>query len=215
MKHRKNQKKIQMWNPLRLLSERGAGGTPSATPPPRGCRGNSGAKNLKRATRPWMVSLAGSLVLLGSAALISLSSIPETAGASPSKSGTSTAFTVSGMDNIWGAGLTTAPDPGGSGGGVLPFVAALPEGTKTVTFSHVTGSVSFGKRGESSPNGPDGNLDAGFNTNISAYGGISGLKDTEHYFYLVGGSSSMAANPRAHLRRSTLRTTTRSKRLHL
>ena len=36
------------------------------------------------------------------------------------------------------------------------------------------------------PNGPDGNPDAKLNTNISAFGGISGLQDTASYFYLVG-----------------------------
>ena len=92
-----------------------------------------------------------------------------------------TSFTVSGMDNIWGAGLTTAPDPGGNGGGVVPVQVALPAGTATVTFSDVEGSVYFDA---DESNGPDGGRWP--KTNISSYGGISGLRDKNHYFYMVG-----------------------------
>ena len=147
----------------------------------------SGGAHLRRSVRSWGAALAGAVALLSSSvALPSLNSSAGAAGISPSTSGTTSPLTVTAMDNIWGAGLTTAPDPGGYGGGVVPVQVAIPQGAKWVTFPHVTGSVSFGQRGESNPNGPDGNPDAKLNTNISAFGGISGLQDTASYFYLVG-----------------------------
>ncbi len=102
--------------------------------------------------------------------------------AGTSSAGASTvAFKVSGMDNIWGAGLTAAPDPGGDGGGVVPYQAHLPRSTATVTFSKVKGVVSYGV----GSNGPDG-ATTDFDTDITSTGGVSGLMDTDQYFYLVG-----------------------------
>ena len=99
-----------------------------------------------------------------------------------SSAGASTvAFKVSGTDNIWGAGLASAPDPGGFGGGAIPYQSQLPRGTATVTFSKLKGTVSYGI----GTNGPDGASTA-FDTNITSTGGISGLIDTDQYFYLVG-----------------------------
>jgi hypothetical protein len=128
-----------------------------------------------------------SILLVGLVAFFCVGSAAATAGAVKignsvnTANGVQGAFAASAMDNIFGAGLTTPPDPGGNGGGVLPFQAAVPTGTVTVTFTDVTGKTSFspGIRG-----GPDGY--SHFDTNISAYGGISGLIDTKRYFYLVG-----------------------------
>ena len=64
---------------------------------------------------------------------------------------------------------------------MLPFQLAVPTGTVTVTFSQVTGAVSYGLK---KTNGPDGSSRIGMN--ISACGGISGIKDAHDYFYLVG-----------------------------
>ncbi len=133
------------------------------------------------------LSFAGSIVLITSIAAFSAGSAVAAADSTPTSSmvkaaeGLKAPFTVSAMDNVFGAGLATPPDPGGNGGGVLPFQVAVPTGTVNVTFSHVAGNVSFAL-GVS--NGPDGYR--GLNMNISATGGISGLMDTHRYFYLVG-----------------------------
>jgi hypothetical protein len=127
------------------------------------------------------ILFAGFAVLTASTALIPFGSPLAAAGVSPRQSAT-TAFTATAMDNPWGAGLATAPDPGGPGGGTVPFDVTVPAGTRSITVSDVTGSVSY-QPGES--NGPDG---APYieTVNISAYGGISGLKDGVRFFYLVG-----------------------------
>ncbi len=132
---------------------------------------------------------ARSIALIAMVAFFSVGSAAAAAGAGGVKigNGMKTAngvqgpFVASAMDNIFGAGLTTPPDPGGNGGGVLPFQAAVPTGTVTVTFTDVTGKTSFA---QGTHGGPDGY--SGIATNISAYGGISGLMDTKRYFYLVG-----------------------------
>ena len=125
--------------------------------------------------------MAGFVALVASTALISWGSPLAAASVSPHQAGTTT-FTATAMDNPWGAGLTTAPDPGGPGGGTVPADMTVPTGTKSVTFSQVTGTVSY-QPGES--NGPDG-MPYINTVNISAYGGISGLKDGRRFFYLVG-----------------------------
>jgi hypothetical protein len=132
-------------------------------------------------------SFVGRIVLIATVGLFSVGSAAAASGSSQigngvrPADGTKAPFTASATDNIFGAGLTTPPDPGGNGGGVLPFEIAVPAGTMTVKFSHVAGRVSFA-HGHSG--GPDGT--SGVDTNISACGGISGLMDTDSYFYLVG-----------------------------
>ena len=122
-------------------------------------------------------SFASVPTLLAITAVLAVGPGSATAGAA----GTKISFTVSGMANIWGAGLATAPDPGGSGGGVVPFDVPTPAGTATVTFSQVAGTVSYETNDS---NGPDGGTYP--RMNISSYGGISGLKDAKRYFYMVG-----------------------------
>jgi hypothetical protein len=75
---------------------------------------------------------------------------------------TGTSQAISAQSNIYGAGFTTAPDPGGStttsggGGGTLPPAFTFAAGSNQIlTFSSVTGSVSL--NGGQNHNGPDGN----------------------------------------------------------
>ena len=100
-----------------------------------------------------------------------------------------TAQTINSQSNLFGAGRSgAAPDPGGNGGGILPPVFSLTPGSgRVLTFTSVTGSVSYnndvGDPNRGQFNGPDGgfvnyppaNTD-GFNTNINSYDGISGLQ---------------------------------------
>jgi hypothetical protein len=90
---------------------------------------------------------------------------------------------VSGQANIFGAGSDFAPGPGGGGGGVVPPSVELPEGASVVTFPTVTGKVTA-RMGSLPYNGPGG--DEKGETDITSYGGISGIVDREHGMFLVG-----------------------------
>ena len=90
---------------------------------------------------------------------------------------------VSAQANIFGAGSDFAPGPGGGGGGVLPPSVQLPEGTSEVTFPTVTGKVTA-RMGSLPYRGPGG--DGSGETNITSYGGISGIVDGRHGMFLVG-----------------------------
>jgi hypothetical protein len=85
--------------------------------------------------------------------------------------------------NILGAGHATAPNPGGGSGGTLPpfFAFAANSGFVLRTMS-VVGVTSL------TPgfNGVNGEGNAGFATNISSYGGISGIVDTNRSGFLIG-----------------------------
>jgi hypothetical protein len=98
------------------------------------------------------------------------------------------AAVIDAQSNLFGAGRSSVPDPGGQGGGVLPLgFGLLPGANRVLRIDSVTGSVSYNNtvsdpnRGQF--NGPDGgyvdyppaNTD-GFNTDINSYGGISGLQ---------------------------------------
>jgi hypothetical protein len=90
---------------------------------------------------------------------------------------------VSAQANIFGAGSDFALGPGGGGGGVLPPSVQLPEGTSVVTFPTVTGKVTALM--DSLPyTGPGG--DGKGETDITSYGGISGVVDGRHGMFLVG-----------------------------
>jgi len=81
------------------------------------------------------------------------------------------AVDVSGLSNIYGAGRATPPDPGGTGGGLLPPVLDLAPGTgRIVTFANATGSVDYGPCCAPSP--PDGDPSGGVVTAI--YQGLAG-----------------------------------------
>ena len=95
-------------------------------------------------------------------------------------------LTISGDSNIFGAGKTSAPAPGGGLGGQLPplfnFAAAAGQ---VLTFSNISGSVNFSASSTTSTNGNgDGNYMHG--TNILSYGGISGIRNDNAFAFLVG-----------------------------
>jgi hypothetical protein len=97
-------------------------------------------------------------------------------------------FTVSGQSNIYGAGLTVPPDPGGGGGGILPSLVNLSAlgNPQAVEFLHVSGEVSGWVGGPDPYTGPDGGPYWGGVTNVPAYGGISGIQDFHATIFLVG-----------------------------
>ncbi|MHB8523739.1 MAG: LamG-like jellyroll fold domain-containing protein [Limisphaerales bacterium] len=91
--------------------------------------------------------------------------------------------TVDAKANLFGAGHTTPPAPGGGAAGLLPPHVSLPPGTNRVlTFSTVTGTVHFST---GLANDPDGN---GSTTGLYylPYGGISGLTNLNQFGYLAG-----------------------------
>lgn len=98
------------------------------------------------------------------------------------------AAVIDARSNLFGAGRSSVPDPGGQGGGVLPLGFGLsPGANRVLRIDSVTGAVSYnntvGDLNRGQFNGPDGgyvdyppaNTD-GFNTDINSYGGISGLR---------------------------------------
>jgi hypothetical protein len=133
---------------------------------------------------PVMLVALGVLVT-GAAASAARNSRPATSirQAAAAASIDPSTVTVNADDNIWGAGLTAPPDPGGGGGGELPVDVPLPPTASqlTVTLSNVTGSISCCSGANA--NGPDGQPGG---TNISGYGGLSGITDGSDRFYLVG-----------------------------
>ena len=90
---------------------------------------------------------------------------------------------VSAQANIFGAGSDFAPGPGGGGGGALPPSVQLPKSASVVTFPTVKGKVTALM--DSLPyRGPGG--DPKGETDITSYGGISGIIDGRHGMFLVG-----------------------------
>jgi hypothetical protein len=90
---------------------------------------------------------------------------------------------VSGQANIFGAGSDFAPGPGGESGGLVPPSVELPEGLSVITIPTITGKVSpmsalVGYNGA----GGDGKGA----TDITSYGGISGIVDRRNGMFLVG-----------------------------
>ncbi|HEX3625115.1 MAG TPA: PEP-CTERM sorting domain-containing protein [Verrucomicrobiae bacterium] len=95
-----------------------------------------------------------------------------------------TTVNVTGMDNIFAAGLSSAAnvDPGNGGGGVLPLQIAVTGGS--YQFQYLSGTVSA-NTGDSSLSGLDANGANGGPANITSYGGISGFM-ADRDFALVG-----------------------------
>ncbi len=94
-------------------------------------------------------------------------------------------LTIDAVDNIFGAGHTTAPGPSGGGGGTLPPSFSFTAGfAQTITFTNITGSVIYFQGAGSQPCDPDGNP---FNEvrDVSSFGGISGII-TPTRFSLLG-----------------------------
>jgi hypothetical protein len=90
---------------------------------------------------------------------------------------------VSGQANIFGAGSDFAPGPGGEGGGVVPPSVQLPAGSNVVTIPTITGKVSpmTALVGYNRAGG-----DGKGATDITTYGGISGIVDRRNGMFLVG-----------------------------
>jgi len=114
---------------------------------------------------------------------------------------------VSGACNIFGAGLTTPPDPGGTGadyshnygGGVLPPGFALPPNPGVLTFASVTGRISVNDYGPDDLNDPDG---VGNNTTsweVAGAGSLSGIVAPDQGWlvgvFLASGGPSGTAPP--------------------
>jgi hypothetical protein len=91
-------------------------------------------------------------------------------------------FIVPGDSNIYGAGHSTAPAPGGNGGGSLPPSITV-SGNGHLTFQ-VSGQVSYNNGGNYY--GADGGVFLGSVTDMDAYGGLSGIQDATNAFFLVG-----------------------------
>ena len=94
------------------------------------------------------------------------------------------ATTVSVPDtaNIQGAGHSVAPNPGGGSGGTLPPFFAFTANSGFVLQASVVGTTSLTPGFD----GVNGEGNASFSTNISSYGGISGIVDTNRSGFLVG-----------------------------
>ena len=93
-----------------------------------------------------------------------------------------TALAVPGTANIFGAGHTTAPAPGGSGGGTLPPQINLPPGLICLTFPNITGGAITAIGNPPAP--PDGANGTGYD--VDSYNGISGIVDPDRGGFLVG-----------------------------
>lgn len=121
--------------------------------------------------------LAALVTVAGCCALLALASDAHTA-----------TLEVAGQANIFGAGHATPPAPGGESPGILPpghaFVASAGQ---VLTFASVSGTVSccysdlinYGTTG-------DGGLFATGDTDITSYGGISGIIHDSRTMFMVG-----------------------------
>ena len=79
--------------------------------------------------------------------------------------GISSAVTVSGQANIFGAGYGDTPEPGGGGGGVVPVEIGILGSPSSYTFS-VTGTTNWGS-GSGGPDGDSGSTNVNSNRSIS------------------------------------------------
>ena len=103
--------------------------------------------------------------------------------------------------NIFGAGRSTPPDPGGGGAGILPPSVQLPVGqSRVVTIPRVLGRVNP-INWNNDWNGPEG--DRVGPTDVTSYRGISGLVDRHNGMFLVGVFLSDACARRGMPRRDS------------
>jgi hypothetical protein len=95
--------------------------------------------------------------------------------------------TVPETANIFGAGRAQPPEPAGGGAGTPPPSWRLPDGARTASFPEVTGSVTPNV-GDGRLNGPEGDREGvgGQATDVSSWGGISGIVDGGGGMFLVG-----------------------------
>lgn len=107
-------------------------------------------------------------------------SVPSSASADPNDP----TKVVPASANIFGAGRDSAPAPGGGGVGTLPVLWALPAGAdRVVTFPQISGEV-IPVITEPKSNPAEG-TESG-STDISSFGGISGIVDRDKAMFLVG-----------------------------
>jgi hypothetical protein len=100
--------------------------------------------------------------------------------------GAAQVLTVDARANIFGAGHAVPPAPGGDGGGLLPPVFSFAPGpNQALSFSSVIGLVSCCGGGDTF-NGPDGGTQASGNTDITSFGGISGVIHNTRTMFFVG-----------------------------
>ena len=120
-------------------------------------------KNSLRRAAVWAVVPLALLTMTISNAHAATLSVPDTA-------------------NIQGAGHSVAPNPGGGSGGTLPPFFAFTANSGFVLQASVVGTTSLTPGFD----GVNGEGNASFSTNISSYGGISGIVDTNRSGFLVG-----------------------------
>lgn len=95
-----------------------------------------------------------------------------------------TTVSVSGAANIFGAGFASPPAPAGHGAGVLPTEYSLPGAVSSLTFSAVTGTITFGSAG--GYNGPDGGTGYSGLTAVSSVNNLSGINYSGRTAFLLG-----------------------------
>jgi len=90
--------------------------------------------------------------------------------------------------NIFGAGRNIPPAPGGGGGGSLPPQISFPAYSyRSIEFTDIHGTTSkMRKAGTCVIEDPDGTTECGGGTNISSFGGISGIRHDSKAMFLVG-----------------------------
>jgi len=98
---------------------------------------------------------------------------------------------VPGTANIFGAGHSTPPSPNGGGGGTLPILISLPSDVEYVQFDDITGAVIWDPTWPS--NGAEGTTSGYGSTDISSYGGISGIAHSQRIMFTTGVFLSNAA----------------------
>lgn len=118
------------------------------------------------------------------AVLVCVSSVPASAGWALAEQHQ---VTVAGQANIFGAGHAVAPGPYGGGGGLVPPVVALPpDANLVVRMTSVAGTVCCVANSICNSN-PDGVPQGAFGrTDITSYGGISGIVHGQSTMFLVG-----------------------------
>lgn len=127
------------------------------------------------------VALCGLLIALG---LV----VPSTASAAAT---TDLGMqTIDGKDNIFGAGHAAPPN-----GGLMPVRIPLPAGSagQAIVLSSAKGGVTMGVNAPSP--GPDGGYDPDLPTNVTAFGGISGVIGDAGLGAFLGGVFTSDSEP--------------------
>jgi hypothetical protein len=121
------------------------------------------------------------VLLFGAAALLSGSATPVVEGGTSNESAPRQVLATA---NIFGAGYSSAPGPGGGGAGTLPPGWHLAAGSnRIVTLPRITGTVT--PIVNSAPNnGPEGNGEGP--TDVESWQGISGIVHARNAMFLVG-----------------------------